>query len=96
MFGLLFVDKNGSAYFRKSPVCRGFFFESRITTDSERAWLKVNIPALTAGNTQNLLTLRTNDNCCFRSATTTKSAGRNSADNVLTKRQWLRSTSRER
>ena len=54
-------------------------------TDSERAWLKVNIPALTAGNTQNLLTFRTNDNCCFRRATTTKSARWSSANNVLTK-----------
>jgi hypothetical protein len=55
-----------------------------LTRDSERAWLKVNVPALTAGNTQNLLTLRTNDNCRFRSATTTKNPVRSSADNMLT------------
>ena len=52
--------------------------------DSEGARLKMNIPALTAGNTQNLLTLRTYDNCRFRSATTTKATDRSSRDDVLT------------
>jgi hypothetical protein len=56
---------------------------SKSKQNSERTWLKVNVAALTAGDTQNL-SLRTNDDCCFRSATTTKSVSRSSADNVLT------------
>jgi hypothetical protein len=55
-----------------------------VMADLESAWLKVNVPALTAGNTQNLLMLRTNDNRCFRSSTTTKTVSRSRADNVLT------------
>ena len=35
---------------------RELLVRGRVTTDSERAWLKVNVSALTAGNTQNLLT----------------------------------------
>src|SRR5439155_1157602 len=52
--------------------------------DLERTWLKVDVPALPAGNPQNLLTLRINDDGGFRSATTTKNAVRSSSDNVLT------------
>ena len=52
--------------------------------DSERAWLQVNISALTAGNPQNLLLLGTYDNRRFGSATTAN-AVRSSTDNVLAK-----------
>ena len=45
----------------------------------------MNIPALTAGNTQNLLTLRTYDDRRFRNTSTTKAAGRSSRYNMLTK-----------
>src|SRR5262245_62231817 len=57
-----------------------------VIEDSERARLNVNIPALTASNTQNLLTFRANDNCSFGSAAATKGADRGSANNVLTER----------
>ncbi len=46
----------------------------------------MNIPALTAGNTQNLLTLRTYDDRRFRNTSTTKAADRRSRYNMLTKR----------
>ena len=61
-------------------------FERRVTTGSERTRLKVNISALTAGDTENLLTLGTNNNCRFRSPTTAKNLGWCSADNMLAKR----------
>jgi hypothetical protein len=52
----------------------------------ERAWLKVNVPALTAGNAQNLLTFRANHNCGFSSPTATKKFSRCGANNVLAER----------
>jgi hypothetical protein len=50
---------------------------------SESAWLEVNIPALTTGNAENFLTLRSNNHRCFKSATATKDAARGDADHVL-------------
>ncbi|MGZ9157156.1 MAG: hypothetical protein ACXW6J_28045, partial [Candidatus Binatia bacterium] len=52
---------------------------------SEGAWLKMNIPALAAGNTQNLLTLRPYDDRRFRNASATKAADRSSGYNMLAK-----------
>jgi hypothetical protein len=57
-----------------------------LALDSEGAWLKMNIPALTAGNTQYLLTLRTYDDRRLRNASTTKAADRSSRYNMLTQR----------
>ena len=57
-----------------------------IPVNSECAWLKVNVSALAAGNTENLLAFRTNDYCCFGSAATTKNASRCRADNMFTER----------
>jgi hypothetical protein len=53
-------------------------------TGSKRAWLKMNVPALTSGNTQNFLTFSPYDNRCFRHTTSTESTVRRSDDNMLT------------
>ena len=60
-------------------------YPGAVCATSEPTWLKMNVAALAAGNTQNLLTLRAYDNRCFRNAAATKATGRTSRDDVLTK-----------
>jgi len=52
---------------------------------SEGAWLKMDIPALPAGNPQNPLPLRTYDDCGFRNSATAKAADRSRRNDVLAK-----------
>lgn len=59
-------------------------FPARVSrTASERAGLKVKIPALAARDAKNLLTLGANDNGRFRSAAAAKNAVRSRSDHVL-------------
>ncbi|HEY2917845.1 MAG TPA: hypothetical protein VGK77_02495 [Candidatus Binatia bacterium] len=56
-----------------------------LATGSKRRRLKINVPALTAGDAQNLLTLRKDDDRCFSNAAAANTI-RRYADNVFTGR----------